>query len=47
MMDEVIRTNAPWNLARLSSVGTVVGNSSTYTYSSSAGAGVDIYIIGG
>jgi hypothetical protein len=40
------RTNAPWNLARLSTVLPLTGPVFNYTYDSSGGNGVDIYILG-
>lgn len=38
--------NAPWNLARLSQDTAATNLPFTYKYSSVAGAGVDIYILG-
>ncbi|KAJ2916698.1 hypothetical protein MD484_g3675, partial [Candolleomyces efflorescens] len=42
----VTQTNAPWNLARLSAVRPLTGTVYNYTYDSSGGNGVDIYILG-
>ncbi|TFK21512.1 subtilisin-like protein [Coprinopsis marcescibilis] len=46
----VTQTNAPWGLARISSNTPLTGNPATstfrFTYDSTAGAGVDIYIFG-
>lgn len=45
-----IRTNAPWGLSRISQAGPTGGSASgtsfSYRYDSSAGSGVDIYIVG-
>ena len=48
----ILRTNAPWGLARISQNGRLANQNPnaltfTYRYDSSAGAGVDIYVIGG
>ena len=46
------RTNAPWGLARLSQAAKLTDQNTndltfTYKYDSTAGAGVDIYVVGG
>lgn len=41
----VVQTNAPWNLARLSTVRPLPSPVYNYTYDSSGGNGVDIYIL--
>ena len=51
MTDTVLRTNAPWGLSRLSQDATLTNQDPTalnftYRFDSSAGANVDVYIVG-
>jgi hypothetical protein len=51
VIERLRRTNAPWGIARLSQVAKLANQDATaltftYTFDSSAGSGVDIYIVG-